>query len=77
VVSLGGGRQVESDSIDYAVGLSDMLPLGTRVERGQPIARVHASREDAARRAAVDVLQATTLGAAPTAQPLLLERVTA
>ena len=77
VVSLGGGRQVESDSIDYAVGLSDMLPLGTRVEKGQPIARVHASREDAARRAAVDVLQATTLGAAPTAQPLLLERVTA
>ncbi|WP_273486233.1 thymidine phosphorylase [Lentibacter algarum] len=77
VVSLGGGRQVESDSIDYAVGLSDMLPLGTRVEKGQPIARVHASREDAARSAAVDVLQATTLGSAPTEQPLLLERVTA
>ncbi|WP_438991651.1 thymidine phosphorylase [Lentibacter sp.] len=77
VVALGGGRQVESDSIDYAVGLSDMLPLGTRVEKGQPIARVHASREDAAQRAAEDVLKATQIGAAPAAKPLVLERVTA
>ncbi|MCW1955237.1 MAG: thymidine phosphorylase [Roseobacter sp.] len=77
VVALGGGRQVESDSIDYAVGLSDMLPLGTRVAAGQPIARIHASREDAARRAEADVLKATRIGTAPAEQPLLLERITA
>jgi thymidine phosphorylase len=51
VVALGGGRQVESDSVDPAVGLSDVLPLGTAVQRGQTIARVHAAREDAARQA--------------------------
>ena len=67
----------ESDSIDYAVGLSDLLPLGTPVIKGQPIARVHASREDAAQRAEEDVLKATRIGAAPATQPLLLERITA
>lgn len=75
VVALGGGRQVETDSIDYAVGLSDMLPLGTPVQKGEPIARIHASREDAARTAEQAVLTATTIGPAPAVRPLLLERI--
>jgi thymidine phosphorylase len=51
VVDLGGGRQVEGDRIDPAVGLSDMVELGARVEAGQPLARIHAARADAAERA--------------------------
>jgi len=63
VVDLGGGRKVEGDKIDYAVGISDILPIGTKVRRGQPLAKVHASRmdsaEDAARavQAAIDLSQ--------------------
>lgn len=50
VVELGGGRKKPSDIIDPAVGISAILPLGTRVEKGEPIATVHAaSKEDAER----------------------------
>lgn len=58
VVALGGGRQVESDVIDPAAGLSDVAVLGTRVEKGQPLARIHAAREGQADRAAKAVLAA-------------------
>jgi thymidine phosphorylase len=61
VVELGGGRQVESDQIDPAVGLSDVVPLGARVQKGQPLARVHASREAQADRAVAAVRAAITL----------------
>ena len=45
VVELGGGRQVEGDEIDPAVGISDLVRLGTRVQQGQPLCRIHAARE--------------------------------
>lgn len=48
VVGLGGGRQVESDVIDPAVGFSEVVRLGDRVEVGDNLLRLHASREDAA-----------------------------
>lgn len=50
VVELGGGRRHPSDQIDHRVGISNIVPLGTKVDEGQPIAMVHAaSREDAER----------------------------
>lgn len=76
VVGLGGGRQVESDVINPAVGLSDLLPLGTKVTKGQPIARIHAAREDAASRAEAELLTAITIDSnAPSLPPLIHERV--
>ena len=49
VVGLGGGRRKPSDRINSAVGISNILPLGMKVEKGEPIAIVHAaSGEDAA-----------------------------
>lgn len=76
VVRLGGGRQVESDRIDPAVGLSDVVRLGTRVEKGQPLAKVHAAREGQAQEAARAVAAAVTLGdKAPKSGPLVIERV--
>ncbi|KIC43191.1 thymidine phosphorylase [Ruegeria sp. ANG-R] len=69
VVALGGGRQVESDEIDPAVGLSDILRLGDKVSKGAPLAVVHAGREDAAQRAAAAVLGAITLSDKPVGQP--------
>ncbi|MCA2370690.1 thymidine phosphorylase [Agrobacterium genomosp. 3 str. CIP 111-78] len=51
VVELGGGRRKPSDTIDPAVGISDILPLGVKVEKGEPIAIVHAASPDEAERA--------------------------
>ena len=48
LIDLGGGRRHPDDRIDHRVGFSDILPLGTRVERGDPIAFVHAANDDAA-----------------------------
>jgi thymidine phosphorylase len=41
VIALGGGRLRPQDAIDHRVGLSDMLPLGTIVRKGDRIATVH------------------------------------
>ncbi|MCA0961636.1 thymidine phosphorylase [Salipiger bermudensis] len=75
VVRLGGGRTVETDMIDPAVGLSDVVRLGERVERGTPLARVHAAREDQADAAARVVQAAIRLGDAARPGPLVRERV--
>ncbi|WP_296084734.1 thymidine phosphorylase [uncultured Agrobacterium sp.] len=76
VVELGGGRRHPSDKIDHRVGLSAILPLGTKVEAGQPIALVHAaSREDAARIMA-SVQQAYTISEVPgAATPVVVKRI--
>jgi thymidine phosphorylase len=52
VVALGGGRARAGDVIDARVGLSHVLPVGTAVTRGQPLAIVHAA-DDAAAQAAL------------------------
>ena len=76
VVGLGGGRQVETDRVDPAVGLSEVASLGAWIEKGQPLARVHAAREDAAEAALRAVQAAVTLGAQPPDPlPLVHERV--
>ncbi|PIL17810.1 hypothetical protein P775_22935 [Puniceibacterium antarcticum] len=75
VVALGGGRQVEGDVIDPGVGLSDVLPLGTQVVKGQPLARVHAARSAPADVAVRAVRAAVTIGAMPGIGPLVRERV--
>ncbi len=72
VVALGGGRQVESDVIDPSVGLSGIARLGARVAKGQPIAVVHAGREDAARAAERAVRAAITLSDTPAEVPPLI-----
>ncbi|WP_270728942.1 thymidine phosphorylase [Shimia sp. Alg240-R146] len=61
VVGLGGGRQVESDVIDPAVGFSEVVRLGTRVEAGDTLLRLHAGREDKADAAEAAVLSAIAL----------------
>ncbi len=76
VVALGGGRQVEADVIDPSVGLSGLARLGDFVERGQPLAVIHAGREDLARGAESVVRRAITMGANPVTVPdLIHERV--
>ncbi|WP_186156935.1 thymidine phosphorylase [Burkholderia gladioli] len=68
VVALGGGRTRAEDSIDYSVGLSDLVELGQQVDAGDPLGYVHARDQAAAARALAEVQRAYTLGA--TAEPL-------
>lgn len=77
VVGLGGGRIVESDQINPAVGIAQVVRLGDKITRGQPLAVVHASRPDAANRCAEAVQAAITLGDQAPAQipDLVQERI--
>ena len=76
VVGLGGGRQVEGDRVNPSVGLSDIAPLGTWVEKGQPLARVHAVREAQATEAVASLRRAVTLAEnAPVVPDLIRERI--
>lgn len=75
VVHLGGGRLAETDPVDPAVGLTQVVARGRRVERGDPLALVHARDEAAAQRAAEAVRGAIRIGAAPEPGPLVRERV--
>ena len=49
VVALGGGRLRSDQAIDPAVGLSDIVGLGTCVQAGEPLLRVHARTAEAAK----------------------------
>ena len=62
VVALGGGRRVESDRIDPAVGLSGLVPLGEMVTGSDPIALIHAADEAAAEAAEAAVRRAFVIG---------------
>ncbi len=77
VVALGGGRQVETDIVDPAVGLSDVVSIGDAVHEGQPLARIHAARESQADAAEKAVRAAITIGdGLVTAPTLVLEHIT-
>lgn len=43
-LELGGGLTRPQQMIDHAVGFSDLTPIGRRVARGEPLARIHAPR---------------------------------
>ena len=58
VVALGGGRTRPDDKIDHAVGLTSLLPIGTEVQKGEPLGFVHARSEDAAGQAKAQVIAA-------------------
>jgi len=76
VVRMGGGRQVETDRINPAVGLSDVVELGRNVSRGDPIATIHAADEASAEHTARAVLDAITIaGTAPDLPDLIHERI--
>lgn len=73
VVALGGGRKVETDRINPAVGLSEVTPLGAKLSRGDPLCVLHAADEDQAIAVAAQVRAAFTLGTQVQRGPLVLE----
>jgi pyrimidine-nucleoside phosphorylase len=44
---LGGGRKTANDTIDFAVGLSEIKKVGERVEKDEPLLMIHARNEPA------------------------------
>ena len=44
-LALGGGRAQASDTVDFAVGCSQIRKVGAIVERGESLLRVHARRQ--------------------------------
>jgi len=76
VVSLGGGRRRPSDAIDFAVGLTDLVGLGDRIEAGQPLAMVHARTEAAAAQAIAEIQAAYTIAEdQPAANPVIYRTI--
>ena len=76
VIALGGGRTRPDEAIDHRVGFSGLKPLGTKVEKGEPFAFVHASSEDQAlkARARLQDIYAIGDGALPE-RPVIVSKI--
>jgi pyrimidine-nucleoside phosphorylase len=73
---LGAGRRTKEDAIDHAVGVRCLAKRGDRVVAGQAVAEIHARDEEAAERAAADVLAAYTFDEQPPPKrPIVLETI--
>ncbi|MEC8429132.1 MAG: thymidine phosphorylase, partial [Pseudomonadota bacterium] len=76
--TMGGGRQKVEDPIDYAVGITNMTSLGSKLKSGDIIATIHASTEAQADAAEARLRKAVTLSeenAAYTPNKTILEIV--
>ena len=75
-IELDGGRHMESDVIDPRVGFTQVAAPGDRVEKGAPLAIIHAASEAAAQGVRDLLAGAFVLSeAAPPATPVLVSRV--
>jgi thymidine phosphorylase len=73
-LELGAGRRSKGDDIDHSVGFVLLKKRGDRVERGEPIAEVHARDDTSAEDAAGRVRDAFELGDdAPEASGVVLD----
>jgi pyrimidine-nucleoside phosphorylase len=73
--ALGAGRQRKDDDIDPAVAVELSAKLGDKVEAGQPIGRILARDEGAARSAAEGLLAALRWSDRPAQAPPLVHEV--
>jgi thymidine phosphorylase len=74
VIALGGGRLRASDEIDHSVGFSGIVPLGTCVEKGDPLAIIHARDEASALKAKAELLANYRIGpGSEGAQPAIVK----
>lgn len=76
VVGLGGGRTAPGQLIDHSVGFDFILPVGTLVNRGDVIARVHAASSDDAERGKAQYQKAVKISVeAPEDLPVIYETI--
>jgi pyrimidine-nucleoside phosphorylase len=72
-MTLGAGRERKDDPVDHAVGVVCLAKRGDRVERGEPVAEIHARDEAAAEAAEATLLAAYEIGDEPEPRPLVLD----
>ena len=76
ITGLGGNRARETDTIDPAVGLTDMAQVGTTLGADRPLAVIHARNEAGAEEAERALRAAVRLGeAAPSERPVVAGRI--
>ena len=75
VVHMGGGRLKGGERIDPSVGYSEIVGLGEKVVKGQPLARLHARSERSAQAAEKAFLEAVTIGETASPGPLIVAKV--
>ncbi len=46
LIELGGGRKKITDKIDYSVGFSNVISVGTKVNKKTPLLKIHAKKEE-------------------------------
>ncbi|QOL24928.1 thymidine phosphorylase [Thalassotalea sp. LPB0316] len=62
VVELGGGRISNTDNVDHSVGFDHVMPVGTKVSKGDVVAQIHATDEASANKAMAQYLSALSIG---------------
>ncbi len=75
VIELGGGRRIAANSIDHAVGLSNLLGKNFRCDKGTPLCLVHARNEEGYARAAQIIRQAYNVGEGSKSLSPILQRI--
>jgi thymidine phosphorylase len=78
VIELGGGRRTMKDELDLSVGLTNVAPIGSAVDKEHPLAVIQASSEDTANVAAAMIRDAYEISASPPAdRPLIYNTLAA
>lgn len=78
VIAMGGGRMKVEDAVDPTVGYVITARPGDRVNRGQPLATIHARDAAGLEAGAAALREAIAIGTgAPAPRPLVSHRVTA
>ena len=76
VLDLGGGRRKTDDTIDHRVGFDRLIPVGTKVTKGDVIGRVHATTETSLQFAAAALQMACQFSDAPSqAASAIIEKI--
>ncbi len=77
LIEMGGGRVRAEDGIDHRVGFTGLLPVGARVEKGAPLATIHAASPDQAAQAAAALAQIIEIAdQMPDDRPVLMAEIT-
>jgi thymidine phosphorylase len=77
IIELGGGRRTMADELDLSVGLTNVAPIGSTVDKERPLAVIHASSEDTANVAAAMIREAYEISDSPPAErPLICNILT-
>ncbi|WP_404399768.1 thymidine phosphorylase [Idiomarina seosinensis] len=77
VVALGGGRRMATDALNYAVGLTDLIEVGSPLHADTCLVTIHADNESGWQQAAAMVSKAITISEEqPAAKDMIYQRIT-